>query len=446
MNARKVFKYVFIFLLILGFTLICSPLNLDEVWNYGFANNLYKNLVPYKDFNMVLTPFYPFLMSLPFYIFGSNILVIHITNALLLVGCYYILEKMLGNKSSIILLFMFFPCCTVFPNYNSFLFLLLVLLIYLEKFRKNDYLIGLLLGIGILTKQTVGLCLLLPSLFYIKRKKILLKRLIGISIPLIIFTAYLIVFDCFYEFIDLCFLGLFDFTGNNKGINLLLFFGISLVIATINFLMKDRKNISNYYVLSFYSIMIPIVDIYHFMYAFWAFLLLLLPKINKRIVNYEMFSFASIIALGVFNFYYNVGDGKIIYPNDLEHFEYRMISEANYKFTWDVNRFLITNKNKKIIFLNANSYYFRIINNEECGYLDLINRGNWGFNGSNKLLREIMKNKKAIFLVDKKELDKRNQSDFKALKYIVDNGKMIERIGVYSVYVLEQVNYEIYKE
>ena len=40
--VKKVIKFSVVFLIILVFNLLCSPLNLDEVWNYGFANNLYR--------------------------------------------------------------------------------------------------------------------------------------------------------------------------------------------------------------------------------------------------------------------------------------------------------------------------------------------------------------------------------------------------------------------
>ena len=65
---KKNFKFIVIFLIIFLFNLICNPVNLDEVWNYGFANNIYEGLVPYRDFNMVLTPFYSFFMALPYHL------------------------------------------------------------------------------------------------------------------------------------------------------------------------------------------------------------------------------------------------------------------------------------------------------------------------------------------------------------------------------------------
>lgn len=63
-NLKVIIKYVLLFFTFLIFTLIISPMNIDEIWNYGFSYNIYKGLVPYRDFNMVLTPFYPMFMSL----------------------------------------------------------------------------------------------------------------------------------------------------------------------------------------------------------------------------------------------------------------------------------------------------------------------------------------------------------------------------------------------
>ena len=56
-------KYVLIFFLLLIVSLFFTLFGNDEIWNYGFSNNIYKGLVVYKDFNMVITPLYPFIMS-----------------------------------------------------------------------------------------------------------------------------------------------------------------------------------------------------------------------------------------------------------------------------------------------------------------------------------------------------------------------------------------------
>lgn len=440
---KKFLKYILIFSIFLIFNLICSPINLDEVWNYGFANNIYNGLVPYKDFNMIIPPFYPFLLSLPFHIFGSNMLTLHIFNATILTIMFCLLENLISNKSFLLLIFMFFPHNFSFPNYNTFLFVLLIALIYLEeKFQKTNkdiynYLVGLALALAILTKHSISFFLLLPSFYYLKNYKVLLKRLITFIIPLIIFFFYLCFSHTLYNFIDLCILGLFDFSSkNNQGFNIYLIFSLLMIIGTIIFIKKDKTIIRNYYILAFYSIIIPIVDLYHFMDAFRAFLIIILNKINKKYFNYEIFSIIVIIILGGLNFkYYN--NNKLIvfkYPNDIAHFNYRYINKESYLLTKEISKFLQKNKKQNIIFLSANSYYFKIINDIPCNKFDLINKGNWGYHGTSKLLKELKKQKKALFIIDNKELVKESQIDSQALKYITKNAQKINSIYIYDIY------------
>ena len=104
-----------------------------------------------------------------------------------------------------------------FPSYNIFLYYLLVLLLYLEKNSKSDYLIRFVLGVAVLTKQSVGACLLLPSLYYIKDFSKIKKRILGFIVPIFLFVVYLVITGSFYSFLDLCVFGLFDFaTGNGN--------------------------------------------------------------------------------------------------------------------------------------------------------------------------------------------------------------------------------------
>ena len=67
-------KYIVIFLIILVFNMLIVPTDLDEIWSYGFSISMRNGLVPYRDFNMVVTPIYPFIISIFLFIFGKNIL------------------------------------------------------------------------------------------------------------------------------------------------------------------------------------------------------------------------------------------------------------------------------------------------------------------------------------------------------------------------------------
>lgn len=435
---KSLILIIFLFLLFLLFNLILFPTNLDEIWNYGFSHNLYSGLIPYKDFNMVITPFYPFIMSLGFHIFGSSMLVFHIEHAIILICLCVLLFLLIDKKAWFIVALMLFPVNVSFPSYNIFLYFLLVLIIYLEKEKKSDYLIGFLLGLCVLTKHSVGLCLLLPSLYYIKDLKKVGRRFLGFIVPLFVFIIYLIITKSIIPFIDLCILGLFDFASENgKAFNIYFLLFIIMIGITMYFIVKDRKNLVNYYVLAFYSIMIPLFDIYHFMVAFLAFLILILSKVKKDIIKPGLFGI-SIILFATVLLMDSRFKSKIIYPNNIKHFEYRFIDYDSILFTNKVNDYIKKNSDREFVFLNSNGYYFRLINDMKISYIDLINAGNFGYNGSDKLLKEIKKRKNSIFLVDKSELSPIKQSDKQALNYVIDNGKKIGNIDFFDIYVFDE--------
>ena len=435
---KSLILIIFLFLLFLLFNLTLLPTNLDEIWNYGFSHNLYSGLIPYKDFNMVITPFYPFIMSLGFHIFGSSMLVFHIEHAIILICLCVLLFLLIDKKAWFIVALMLFPVNVSFPSYNIFLYFLLVLIIYLEKEKKSDYLIGFLLGLCVLTKHSVGLCLLLPSLYYIKDLKKVGRRFLGFIVPLFVFIIYLIITKSMIPFIDLCILGLFDFASENgKAFNIYFLLFIIMIGITIYFIVKDRKNLVNYYVLAFYSIMIPLFDIYHFMVAFLAFLILILSKVKKDIIKPGLFGI-SIILFATVLLMDSRFKSKIIYPNNIKHFEYRFIDYDSILFTNKVNDYIKKNSDREFVFLNSNGYYFRLINDMKISYIDLINAGNFGYNGSDKLLKEIKKRKNSIFLVDKRELSPIKQSDKQALNYVIDNGKKIGNIDFFDIYVFDE--------
>lgn len=428
--------YIVLFFVFVVWGLI-QPLNLDEVWNYGFAHNIYSGLIPYKDFNMVLTPFFSFIMSLGFHIFGSNILVLHIENAIMLVIMTYLLKKLIGKNYILVILFLVFPLSITFPSYNIFIFFILVLLIYLEKNNKNDYLIGIVLGLGILTKQSVGLCMVLPSLFYIKDFKKIIKRLVGCLIPLSIFLIYLIATKSLFNFIDLCFLGLFDFAGeNHRNFNIFYVIFIIFIVLYLYVIKKNKKSISNYYCLSFIAMMVPLFDTYHTQVTFLSFLLFIFLNYNIDFkVHLNLLFFGVIIGISVIllTMYYK----KIVYPNDINHFEYKFMTVDDIEFTKEISEFVSENSDKNIVYVNSNGYYIKLVNDIPINYLDLINKGNWGYNGSDKLLKQVKSVDNAIFILDKNELSKLKQTDKEIIKYVIKNGRKIDSIRIYDIYVFD---------
>ena len=73
-NKNYILELILIFIVTILFNLFINGLTNDEVWNYGFAYNISNGLIPYKDFNMIITPLFPLIMS----IFCRNIVLSYI--------------------------------------------------------------------------------------------------------------------------------------------------------------------------------------------------------------------------------------------------------------------------------------------------------------------------------------------------------------------------------
>ena len=125
------------------------------------------------------------------------------------------------------------------------------------------------------------------------------------------------------------------------------------------------------------------------------------------------------------------------YPNDINHFEYRYINPYNYRFTKDVLHYLEKNKDKKIMFINSDGYYFKLITDMDISYVDLINQGNLGYHGGEYLLEVVKESKDVLFLVNPNEYGGYRQTDQNVIKYVLTKGKKIKDLGLYDVYVLE---------
>lgn len=434
---KKIIKYIILFILILIFQ-IFLPLDLDEIWNYGFAHNIATGLIPYKDFNMVITPLYPFLCSI-FLIIKSNLIIVQILQSILILVSFYLCEKMYKEKANIllILLFCFFNC--IYPSYNSFLLFLLILLCYLESSNKNDYIIGFILGLMILTKQSVGICILTSSILYLcinKKLNKIPKRLIGVFIPVTIFVIYLFISNSYNEFLDLCIYGLYDFGKYNRlDFNFIyVLFLVSLIII-IYLIIKKKDNYIYWYLLAFLSIDVPMFDINHFNYFIIVFtIFVIIPKIKNIKINYNIITIVVLIGINIIVISNAIEKEAFYYPNKVNHFEYKYISKKHEKELSKIKNIYNKYKNYNIVFLSRSSYLYKIMSNKKITYLDLISKGNFGYNGKDKLYKELDKQKNTLFVVQT-TFTKNDQTDTNALVFVNKNCKKIDEFDDFKLYI-----------
>lgn len=89
--------YVIFLLMIFSLLIFSRHLRvLDEVWNFSYGLNISNGLVPYKEFNMIVTPFSGFLTAAFIFIFGKNL-----TSMRLLTVILSVLISILSIKYSV---------------------------------------------------------------------------------------------------------------------------------------------------------------------------------------------------------------------------------------------------------------------------------------------------------------------------------------------------------
>lgn len=431
-NKNYIFLII-IYILILGYCLYIAPLTSNDIWNYGFSYGIVKGEVLYRDFNLVIGPFYPLFMSIPLFVSNSYLsyLVFH---AFIVLSFLVLLLKMYDRKVIFaVILFVAFPTL-IMPSYNSFIIFLIVLLAFLEKsdINNKDIIIGIILAIAFFTKQNIGILLLLPSLFF--RKKVHIKRrMLGFMIPTVFILLYLFYTRSFLTYIDLCFLGLFDFSNHNRLIipSCIVIFTV-LIVVSIILLIKNHKNLAIYYYLLGYFILFPIVNYFHLYYVLFLFVIVLFDVVEFNFLRVKkvyylchvlLFSIIIIEILPIIN--------NMNFCNDFNHFQYKYISIEQQEYSNMIISYL---KDKDFTIYADVNYFYKIVMNRKLDSLDIVNYGNSGYGGSHKLLSNIKKNRNKFYLIPYDINFKYAQIDKNGYDYIINNAVKIDRIGEFDVY------------
>ena len=433
-GMKKIIKYmllcIFFFIsLVFIFTLSRG----DTFVNYGFSYAISIGEIPYKDFNMVITPLSPFVYSIGL-ILCKNILVYYLEQAILLTVLFYILEKLINKKSILYLLFILIPypiaiVSTIFPGYNFLIILLFFIFIYLFKNKKSDYLLGLVLGLIFCTKQTIGIALFIPIIYYLfKNRKKFIKIFIGYLIPIFILLIYLLLTNTLNSFIDLCILGLFDFNNSNRSIDI-----YYLIICKI----IKKKDILLSFGLMYITVIFPIIDYYH-VSLFLLIVIYFLIEDKKIKDSYYKYIIIFIIGIcGIWSFityeYFN--------PPVISNYNNFYLVINNKKYTNNSKKLLEYTKNKNTIYFmrGSENYYYKIISNKKINYFDLPNNGNYGYNGINKMKNKIQNTHKVYFVLDKELINSKDNNQYidELGIYVIKNSNKIKSIGPYDIYYKE---------
>lgn len=259
--------------------------NADEIWNYNFAKCIVDGLQPYKDINMVSTPLSMYICAIFLKLFGKGLLAYRVASYLLMVLTFallYKLNRMLCGNTLFAFMAMFMMYVINYRvyiyNYNNvaLVIILIVLLLELDKEKLEGFplyhaVIGILIGLLPLIKQSIGLVMLIVhvmvcGLYMLKlkqRRKRYILRIIISGIPSICYFIYLLCSDTLIEFIDYAMLGIQFFSYRITLLDYILLSPINFAIALFPIiviaygifdLLIKRNGCLEKYVCSIYSI------------------------------------------------------------------------------------------------------------------------------------------------------------------------------------------------
>lgn len=410
----------------------------DPLNNYVFSHAIVQGEIPYLDFNIISTPLYTFVMATGLFFF-DNYLMFIIEQSLLVTILFYFLFEMYGKKSYLVLLCIcLFSFLGINATYNFLVLLFLVILLYLEKrYPNKDYLIGFIIGCAILSKHTSGVFLILPSIIYYFRDfKKLLRRAIGVFIPCIVFVIYLLCNRAFYPFINLCVLGLLDFSSENGQVFSLFFFlSILLFIIQLFIAIKYKKDIRNCYLIMGFSFMIPLFDFHHFAIYAICFVIQILEFISVRNnYFYGLVCFLSVFfSLLLFVNYCILLDPVI--SSRIPRFQYTLCPSDDYQKSVEFFQFFDQYENKLI--LSYGTLQYKASRGEDISYFDFLLYGNHGYDGSDNMIKKIQDMQGVYIIINRipyEDDSKYNQFNKIILKHVMDSYEMVASWRDFNVY------------
>lgn len=498
---------LFIFIAVMVFSIIAiNPIsNLDEIWNYNTARAIAQNLIPYKDISMITTPLLPMITALFLKLIANEVIVSRVLASVLwggvLFSIFKILKLLIKEENTCLIItallgLLFRDCYCIDYNILSLMFSLIILYIELKNIdkphfenNKNDFLIGILAGLTVCTKQSIGAILAIIvvgyKIIFVQNKKEFIeylktafKRIIGILIPMILVCIYLIATNSLQDFINYAVLGISTFSNkipyaqlmNNdkKEIQILSrimpFILLAMAVLTIVLQNKKKKeNIGNtdnkiltilIYSLSTIIIMYPISDEIHFLIAGTitfiglAYILYLLGitiynKINlqskKKIYKItslmiSIIAIAFIAVRGIENITEYTKQEK---NETIEHYKNIQISEYLQERINEIDNFILEQEkeNKKVYILDAEAAIYMIpINNYNKDY-DMFLKGNIGKDGQEGQIQKIkQKETNEIILIRKRNLQSNWQTPTEVVNYVRENLEFMGEVSIYEVY------------
>ena len=450
-DNKLIYALIFgLIVLVHGFINQFQVPNMDEIWNYQFARRILYGQIPYRDFLMLNTPLSAQINALMLYLFSDKLIVMRWVAAFIagLNGVvFFVTLRLIGKTlvasllytSILVLLFLLNPQ----NNYSWYAVLFLSLALLLEVIRLNragdsdkrayDLLIGVFLGLSIMTKQNIGMAALIAALLFNLFENSLYRReggasisalfssmllkMVGTSIPIIAEILWLRSNQSLHAFANT-----FDNISNFTSINHFAFwfqssYTVSLlavlsILALVSFSQVFNWNngvmerqlymLLSLYALANCAMIYPMPDPAHiwfgmplFVIAFGVTSVHLLSKAIGRAMVYCVLTVILILLLMPFQ-NLNKHDNY-----NLKHYELIPLHQELYKSTVTINDYILNQERsgKNVFFLNYQAPRF-LIPLDKFGYrYDTLLTGDLGFKGENDVIEKLANADGAVVLI-----------------------------------------------
>ena len=510
MNKKKIINILIQFsifalslVLFLVARLTAPATDLDEVWNYNTANAFAMGLIPYKQVSMITTPLLPMINSIFLKIVFNGIITYRVLMGIvfaLIVLFIYLIIRELSSKKLLLYICAFFIGTLLINKFlldYNYLFLLIVLMIAFlevrdlkknENFNFNHNLcVGLLTGLAFLTKQTIGLLLIIVVIFevfiYMKKIGFDLKftkfikligvRIFGMMIPITIFLIYLGVNGAFNDFINYAIKGVKEFSNsipyyrlfdsNDKVVSIISrLFIIVYIPLFITFILECVKNkkmkdeLMNIYILAICSIPViaiiyPISDDFHLIVAsvfaliVVAYLFILVLKKIDGFIKIDIF-YKKLLLIGILFIIILISFKNLIIERNINVKENVLVPFKHYEGIYVPkylsNRIsdvtdkvrLYSNSGRESIIIDAEAAIYDIVLNKYKKNYDMLLIGNIGERGVEKIINEIKDSHNVYYFVKNPQYALNWQLPEDIIDYIRNNLKYHETVSVFDVY------------
>ena len=510
MNKKKIINILIQFsifalslVLFLVARLTAPATDLDEIWNYNTANAFAMGLIPYKQVSMITTPLLPMINSIFLKIVFNGIITYRVLMGIvfaLIVLFIYLIIRELSSKKLLSYICAFFIGTLLIKKFlldYNYLFLLISLVIAFleirdikknENFNFNHNLcVGLLTGLAFLTKQTIGLLLIIVVIFevfiYMKKTGFDLKitkfikligvRIFGMMVPITMFLIYLGVNVAFNDFVNYAIKGVKEFSNSIPYYRLLnstdykiaiisrLFIIVygSLFITFILECVKNKKmkdELMNIYILAICSIPViaiiyPISDDFHLIVAsvfaliIIAYLFILVLKKIDGFIKIDMF-YKKLLLIGMLVVIVLISFKNLIIERNINVKENVLVPFKHYEGIY-VPKYLsnrisdvtdkvraYSNSGRESIIIDAEASIYDIVLNRYKKNYDMLLIGNIGEHGVEKIINEIKDSHNVYYFVKNPQYALNWQLPEDIVDYIRNNLKYHETVSVFDVY------------